>query len=249
MNNLTIFTHVFNEGRLFLPLWLKHHRDLADQLVIVDDHSTDNTREIIKELAPQAHILDTWRPEFNASDLDIEMMQIESNYQSRWKLILNITEFIYEKDLMRKVEELGNSNPIMSAFGLKSVVMVDPQELDLDQYPIDTRHYGYVDYSGKTRRHRYIHRANYGYYHIGRHGTHLPHMNTDMLIKWYGWSPYPQCLSRKMQIQTRIPESDKAAKLGFEHIGDLDTFNARHKEQLTMSHNLLEDNLYVQQLL
>lgn len=48
-SKLTIFATTFNEAE-HLEFWYDHHKDLADEFVIVDTDSTDGTQEIAKKL-------------------------------------------------------------------------------------------------------------------------------------------------------------------------------------------------------
>ena len=54
----TLITHIFNEEYL-LPFWLHHHKDMFDEIVIIDYNSTDNSIEICKNIYPRCQIINT----------------------------------------------------------------------------------------------------------------------------------------------------------------------------------------------
>ena len=55
----TVLTHFYNEEYL-LPWWLSHHKKIFDHGILIDYHSTDRSREIIKAICPTWEII----PEF-----------------------------------------------------------------------------------------------------------------------------------------------------------------------------------------
>ena len=46
-----LITHFYNEEFL-LPYWIRHHASMFDHAVLIDYGSTDNSRQIIQDLAP-----------------------------------------------------------------------------------------------------------------------------------------------------------------------------------------------------
>jgi glycosyltransferase involved in cell wall biosynthesis len=47
MSKVTLISHIYNEEYL-LPSWLEHHKNMVDEIVIVDYNSTDSSLEICK---------------------------------------------------------------------------------------------------------------------------------------------------------------------------------------------------------
>jgi hypothetical protein len=93
--------------------------------------------------------------------------------------------------------------------------------------PLIEQKYHGIHYHGRdplARRPRLIHNKTRVDYPLGRH---YPDFNTDKLkVLWYGWSPFnKRSLGRKLQIQNRIPESDKARGFGSQHIADENKLN------------------------
>jgi hypothetical protein len=71
-----------------------------------------------------------------------------------------------------------------------------------------------------NRYSRYLHNHDNGQYHVGRHFSRHP--TTPFLgayIVWLGFYPWnDQQLGRKLQIQQRMPDSDKRVGNGFQHL-------------------------------
>ena len=47
----TLLTNIFNEEYL-LPFWLNHHKNMFDEIIIIDYNSTDKSIEICKSICP-----------------------------------------------------------------------------------------------------------------------------------------------------------------------------------------------------
>ena len=88
----TLISHFYNEAYL-LPWWLKHHKEYFDHGIMIDYHSTDNSRKIIERICPTWEIITTRNERFEAVSVDAEVMDIESSVES-WKITLNTTEFL-----------------------------------------------------------------------------------------------------------------------------------------------------------
>lgn len=231
-----LVTHIFNE-EMILPWFIKHHRSIFDQVIVIDQDSTDHSTAIIRALAPEWRIVKSKVGSFDAWKTDLEVMEHEKQLTTQWKVALNVTEFIWNKDFKSYLEQKGRENH--SCIGMKSFVLVDDKERPIDYtVPIyKDRHTGYRD-DRHQRRWRFVHKHQDGNYEIGRHGTmHGAIHDPNCFILYMALSPWPQCLQRKLQIQTRIPKSDIDARLGFEHI----TTEEGLREKYTQSekHNLL----------
>ena len=72
----TLISHVFNEEYL-LPFWLTHHKQLFDEIIIVDYNSTDKSIEICKSICPNCIIKKTRNCNFEAEKVDNEIMDID----------------------------------------------------------------------------------------------------------------------------------------------------------------------------
>jgi hypothetical protein len=116
-----LISHFFNEAYL-LPWWLNHHREMFDHGILIDYHSTDQSREICRELVPHWDLVTSENEKFAAIPCDFEVMKYEQNYRSAWKIALNTTEF-----LMANLD--GVENEITAADSivgkLEAAIMVD----------------------------------------------------------------------------------------------------------------------------
>jgi len=84
-------------------------------------------------------------------------------------------------------------------------------------------------------------------YELGRHGCFLPYAHVpELLLLYCQLAPYPLCRERKLQVQTRIPNSDKQARLGFQHIITEEELTELHKNQSELSFDLNTFPLYNQ---
>ena len=110
--------------------------------------------------------------------------------------------------------------------------MIDCQEEEylLEDRPlIEQRYFGLsYKHSDKMRRPRCIHNKVSIAYPLGRH---FEEYNCEEIqVLWYGWSPFnKRLIDRKLQIQNKIPESDKQRGFGREHITTLDKIVKEHE--------------------
>lgn len=216
-----LISHFFNEEFL-LPYFLRHHVPMFDHGVMINHCSTDSSVDIIKALAPGWEIVDTTLENFDAELNDREVESHEARFPDDWKVVLNVTEFIIHPDLRWFLREQLKKNQHwvwMRDFGI--VDTLEEQDKPVTDEPLWLqREHGF---DAATVRSRMIHRYQHGDWILGRHSSHKsrkhPGMLTDeVLVLWYGWSPMSCCRPRKLQIQTRIPEKDKALRRGVEHI-------------------------------
>ena len=91
----TLITHIYNE-KYFLPFWLNHHKDLFDNIIIIDYNSTDNSIQISKNIYPNVKIIPSRNSNYGSRNTDIEIMDIENGIDGI-KLVFNITEFLFLK--------------------------------------------------------------------------------------------------------------------------------------------------------
>ena len=216
----TIISHFYNEEYL-LPWWLEHHKKYFDHGIMIDYASTDNSVNLIRQICPEWTVISSRNQFFDAKLIDDEVSDIESTV-SGWKTCLNTTEFLIgDYSIMNDRAE--------SEIRVPCFIMVDNQPDNQPNYSkplIEQKHHG-IHYRGRdplARRPRLIHNKNRVDYPLGRH---YPGYNTEALkVLWYGWSPFnSKTLDRKLQIQNRIPESDKVRGFGTQHIADQHKLN------------------------
>jgi hypothetical protein len=216
----TIISHFYNEEYL-LPWWLEHHKKYFNHGIMINYASTDNSVSLIRQACPDWTVINSRNKFFDAKLIDDEVSDIESNVLG-WKTCLNTTEFLVgDYSLMNNTPDQEITVPCF--------IMVDAEPEGSPVYSkplIDQKYYG-IHYHGRdplARRPRLIHNKHRVKYPLGRHFSDF---NTDKLkVLWYGWSPFNrETLDRKLQIQNRIPESDKARGFGSQHIADENKLN------------------------
>lgn len=232
--------HFFNE-ELLIADWIEHHRRFFDHAVLINHHSTDRSVEIAQSMLPENwKIVDSRLEQFGAFENDAEVQFWEQTLPG-WKFALNTTEFMFSPD-MRQILLAAESEGYM-AVGSRAVCLIDKEQLPLERPIWRNRTHGFINYAaGKpvVRRWRYAHRGEHGRYAVGRHHTEWPATHANHFLHLhFSFSPWPEAQARKLQIQARIPESNKASGLGFEHITDAAGLDRKWKEYLTYSEDLL----------
>ena len=214
----TLITHIFNEEYL-LPFWLNHHKDMFDDIIIIDYNSTDKSIEICKSICPDCKILKTMNEYFGAEEIDAEVMSIEEGVEGI-KMVLNTTEFLFCETSVKDVF-IDNVNPMSYAIDTVSPYSVNT-------YNITTLHDLFKNMFNddvvyhRDRLFRQLHNFPNGNYHIGRHNTYNVSTSTDKVhLVWFGYYPMnKKILERKLQIQKNIPQKDKDRHLGHHHFVD-----------------------------
>lgn len=209
----TILTHFYNEEYM-LPWWLNHHKDIFDWGVCINYSSTDRSVEIIKDICPKWTVVDSINDKFDAKLCDDEVVKYEKQIPG-WKITLNVTEF-----LIGDFSVLDNTPDQELIIPCNVMVDMEEENLVVSNLPlIDQKYFGihFSDPGTRLRRPRCIHNKSYVNYPLGRH--YETHNNESLQVCWYGWSPFNEkIIQRKLQIQNKIPESDKSRGFGREHL-------------------------------
>jgi len=209
----SVICHFYNEEYL-LPWWLNHHKKYFDYGLMINYASTDRSVEIIKEICPDWQVVDSVNPEFDAAECDNEIEYYEEQIPG-WKIVLNVTEF-----LVGKYSLLTDEKSPKKIF-IPSFYFVDKSdntvvESNIPLYEQLSNGIDFVD-NPMIRKLRCLHNHQIKYV-PGRHFSNFDDATDDFVIFNYGFSPMNEDLiSRKLQIQYRIPESDKRKNWGSEH--------------------------------
>ena len=209
----SVICHFYNEEYL-LPWWLNHHKKYFDYGLMINYASTDRSVEIIKEICPDWQVVDSVNPEFDAAKCDNEIEYYEEQIPG-WKIVLNVTEF-----LVGKYSLLTDEKSPKKIF-IPSFYFVDKSdntvvESNIPLYEQLSNGIDFVD-NPMIRKLRCLHNHQIKYV-PGRHFSNFDDATDDFVIFNYGFSPMNEDLiSRKLQIQYRIPESDKRKNWGSEH--------------------------------
>lgn len=231
----TIISHFYNEEYL-LPWWLNHHKQFFDHGIMVNYNSNDNSVNIIKQICPTWEIINSRNTFFDAKLVDDEISDIEKSIDG-WRICLNTTEF-----LIGNYFELENLN--FQRYTIPSFVMVDTDYLNIPNYDkslIEQKKFG-IPYKNNflMRRARLLHTSKEISYPLGRH---FEEYNTEkFVILWYGWCPFNDfVINRKLQIQNKIPDSDKNRGFGGQHIVTREELYNEFNKMLNLTKDLTKE--------
>jgi hypothetical protein len=239
----TVLCHFYNEEYM-LPWFLNHHKAIFDHGIMIDYHSTDRSREIIKEICPTWDIITSRNPDFQADTIDYEVQDIEKNIEG-WRICLNVTELLIGDYSI--LDDTPNKQLL-----LPSIFFVDCDKerevtTDLPIYKQKTDGFSYK-HNFNERRGRSIHNMQVQYPIPGRH---YPTYDTEQLvIFYYGWCPFnKELLDRKLQIQTQIPLYDRQRNWGFHHITNAETLTYRLENEFIPQSMCIKEEIeqYVKQ--
>ena len=238
--------HIYNEEYL-LPFWLNHHKDIFDDIIIIDYNSTDKSLEICKQICPSCRIITTRNPCFGAEIIDQEIMDIESQIEGI-KIVLNVTEFLF---CARPIKDIFNDPTILKSYGINAYSSYYNEfYYPKDNYELFAKLLDNVKYHC-DRGARFIHNYTHGNYTVGRHSTSNPYSPTNELyIIWMGFYPMNEFfLKRKLQIQNNMPLRDKEIGYGYQHLFTQEKMISVNNEK-SLSGNFLKDiNLSLYNLL
>lgn len=251
----TVICHFYNEEYL-LPWWLMHHVKMFDHGILIDYNSTDKSVEICRALAPKWEIRSSRNDSFAAESCDAEVMDIERSLTG-WKIALNVTEFLCCRHKLNNFVNIASQNNLHS-FATNGVVMVDP----LGFYPqptyvkplVEQRFYGFFEADNTISsvsfqtRNRLLHDFPDGAYLAGRHSYNRGpvYRTNDLMLMWFAFSPWTQqMIDRKLQIQNRIPISDKLRGFGRHHLVDDAELEKLRFIELSKSYDIRKHPLYV----
>lgn len=255
----TVISHFYNEAYL-LPWWLKHHREIFDHGIMINHGSTDGSLDIVRELVPGWHIVNSTLTNFNAYMTDFEVMTYERDLPG-WKIALGTTEFLMctvnFSDLQKQLEAEGRMGVSCSGY----IIVDEANATDpVDQVPlVKQRHIGYNDnshISPETRmiiqgssfpsRNRFFHRLPVGMYHPGRHFSFHPESNNrllDLVLFHYAWAPWtPQGIARKLGISARVDMADIQRGWGNHHMRNLDELENARRAAHALSYDLSRED-------
>lgn len=245
----TLICHFYNE-QWMLPWFLNHHKQIFDHGIMIDYHSTDHSVDIIKEICPTWDVVTSRNPDFQADNIDTEVMAIEKNIDG-WRIALNVTEqLIGDYSILDDTPDQQYLVP--SIF----MIDVDKRTANPDFALYEQYHHGFSFRDGPQqfleRRARSIHNRPVFYPPMNTPecmgpGRHFHGYNTDKLVTLYwGWCPFDDGqLGRKLQIQTQIPLIDRQRGWGFHHITNKETLTYRlENEWWPRARDLTEDLEY-----
>jgi hypothetical protein len=223
----TLIAHIYNEEYL-LPFWLINHKDMFDNIIIIDYNSTDRSLEICKKICPNCKVIPSRNEYFDAQELDKEVMEIERAVDGI-KIVLNVTEFlICENDIKDYFKE-NITTPI--AFEVKSKAVFSPDKYNIfpkNNYELfDNIFKEDIFLSYTARSSRFIHNYPDGNYGTGRHFLNYKGVDrasnllpTEKIqILYMGYYPLNKyMIKRRTQIGQKQSQFDIKNKLGHHHL-------------------------------
>ena len=257
-----LISHFYNEEAL-LTQWIRHHASLFNCAVLIDYHSTDKSRDIIRREAPDSwNLVYSHNKEFGAMAIDQEVSGYENSFDNNhWRLALTTTEFLFETGLRRKDNSIFCDMGDAKAIRIQSLTSVDKEDeehntrndisvalpkqknlvyfQDIKNGVLTDEEERYVN----NHYNRFMHcvRDFQNPYFIGRHEFRHKSTPRNMHIIKYVYGPFPDFFSRKLQIKTRIPESDKQFNFGHQHMIEFDKLDADYKRRQILPLVSLED--------
>lgn len=219
----TLISHFYNEEYL-LPWFLNHHKNIFDDGIMIDYHSTDSSCDIIKNICPNWTIIKSRNEYFDPQPVDDEVIELESKIEG-WKICLNVTE-----------QMIGNYDLLSDSGGqfiIPNFFFVDiSREENLDYskplYEQKKDGFAYFDNNGSLfseRCARSIHTGTVSYPGAGRHFTH--YTTDEIVLFYYGWCPFnEQSIARKLGMSVKVPEW---INLGRHHTFPREWMEQRHE--------------------
>jgi len=255
----TIITHFYNEEYL-LPWWIKHHKNLFDNGIMINYASTDRSVKICKEMCPPHwKIVDSRNEFFEADAVDSEVKDYEATVKG-YKMVLNITEFLFTpKSIEDIIKDYDNKNQL--AIRTYGVCMVDnfPDELpSYDKHLFEQKHHGMIrDYQahdmnfGMQQNHyntlfgRMLHNHESFHYIAGRHNTNGMGVDNIFTLK-YKFSPWNEFTQKRIQqFKSKIPESDISTSRGTQHLRSEKEYLDEYAGLMQYVKDLKEDELFL----
>ena len=254
-----LISHFYNEDAL-LTQWIRHHAPLFDCAVLIDYHSTDKSRDIIRREAPDSwNVVYSNNREFGAAAIDYEVSSYENSFDNTdWRLALTTTEFLFAVGLRRKENSIFENLEDAKAIRIPSLTSVDKEDgvrNNLSTALLKQKNMVYFQNGNSgvlteeeeryvnNHYNRFMHcvRDFQNPYFIGRHDFRHKSTSRNMHIIKYVYGPFPEFFSRKLQIKTRIPESDKQYNFGHQHMIEFDKLDADYKRRQILPLVRLED--------
>jgi hypothetical protein len=221
MLSITAIVHIYNEEYL-LPFWIEHHMRIFSHVVFIDYHSTDQSLEIIRRMAPAWEIRTTRTPQWDAKSDDDEVMDIERSI-SGFKIALNITDFFLPGS---SIEDLFGGGDVQR---LHVFTVCSSNETDNEPSSIRELLRGVERAQPELRGHRYLHSREDGNYTLGRHDTRHPATWSKASIVWLGFYPWTErTIQRKLQIRQKLSQCDINIGAGLQHLWSKAEMEERH---------------------
>lgn len=173
----------FYNNEYLMPWWLKNVRKYADHGILINDHSTDRSVEIIKKYCPSWEIVNSKYKYWDAKTMDKQYVSLERRVKG-YRLILACTEFL-EGELPELKDE-------PSCYKIKIFYLIDDnpdQKLSYGKPLLEQKKSGRW---ATINNGRFLHNYKDGNYAgYGIHHTNLPIKKCkSLIIKKCKFSPW-----------------------------------------------------------
>ena len=212
---------------------------MFDKVILIDQRSTDRGCQLIRELAPSNwEIRSSLHNEFDALLTDTEVRDVERSFpDDMWKVVLTVTEFLIWPTMKEDLAKATVDNYVLRA---NNVVDSNDQPQFVSNTPLIQQRHRLM--SGGPNYSRIMHRHNNqrGHlYAIGRHSMNVPHTDSapamNAYLFKYFYSPWPECIPRKLQIGSRQSARDIHLTAGYQHQVDREKLEQNRQSMLTMA--------------
>lgn len=221
-----------------------HHTPLFDHGILINRGSTDRSLEICKQYAPHWEVRDSKYPEFDAIDVDMEVMEIETE-MSGWKMVLNTTEFLCCRNKEQFFASLNDLGQHM--YLIRGINLVDDPNHEYEE-PIYTlplvkqRYDGYFPNNEDPYNYRrFIHHYGQGNYSTGRHSSSHPFITypySAFVLKFL-FSPWNDAIrKRKLQIGPTFSARAIRHSMGLQHLTSPDQLENVYKHYAAFTQDL-----------
>lgn len=208
----TVICHFYNEEYL-LPRWLNHTKKIFNHGIMLNNGSTDNSVQIIKDICPSWKIVNSYEPWFDAVQIDQQVQELEKTIDG-WKMCLNVTEFLLG-DINGLINNSNLSEHFIGAIQLydwNPNGVLDPKKDIWQQVVTGVDPRQYIIHRGS----RALHKISNFHYPVGRH-FYYKTTEDVVIIHLMNCISSPEMLLRRLQIQHKIRKSDRDKGYGLHH--------------------------------
>jgi hypothetical protein len=210
----TLISHIYNEEFL-LPYFIDRHYDKFENGIIVDFGSTDHSRKILAAKAPRWKVIDSPIEEFHANSLDELISNIDADIEGV-RIVLTAAEYLIGDPHFVKSQEII---PTISLVALPGDIPFQQGRPFHEQCtwgipvrdPVEDKRSEWL--SRRPGRSIHDHQIDYP---LGRH-FQLRGESNLLIYRVSNCLISDEMIKRRLQIQTKIPDSDKIAGLGWQH--------------------------------
>lgn len=218
---LTLSMIVHNEEHRFLKQVIQHAIKYVDNVVIVDDASTDNTVNLCKELLCNIpHKIIVNKKSLFHEEYKLRTLQWKETLKMKPDWILSLdADDIFEDLIIHKLDEML-SDPNVDIYNFRYFDMWNESQYREDKYW--NSHFRYKPFLIRYQPH-----FKYSFLKLNHHCGRLPkdlhllpNKNSDLRIKHMGWSREVDRRNKYLRYQKNDPNAVYGIKEQYESILD-----------------------------